>query len=196
MSAVLENFPGAQRALFRRYHIGGCSSCGFSPDETLTDSAAITARNRSTIVALTTKRTQEVLSDFFSVHGLPYFATECFLIEPESDAARLLPKYLSKERKAGQIRFFVLPSGRLWCGDKPPKEILDSAFPKLKFQFRNPFSAKSLRQSKVCKRHQSRVLKKAHVESSPLESRESVCGYSLAELLLQGLPDSIRLAAG
>ncbi|HAO79563.1 MAG TPA: molybdopterin-synthase sulfurylase, partial [Verrucomicrobia subdivision 3 bacterium] len=25
MSAVLENFPGAQRALFRRYHIGGCS---------------------------------------------------------------------------------------------------------------------------------------------------------------------------
>jgi hypothetical protein len=23
MSAVLENFPGAQRALFRRYHIGG-----------------------------------------------------------------------------------------------------------------------------------------------------------------------------
>jgi hypothetical protein len=30
MSAVLENFPGAQRALFRRYHIGGCSSCGFS----------------------------------------------------------------------------------------------------------------------------------------------------------------------
>jgi hypothetical protein len=25
MSAVLENFPSAQRALFRRYHIGGCS---------------------------------------------------------------------------------------------------------------------------------------------------------------------------
>src|SRR5206468_11365785 len=27
--------PGAQRARFRRYHIGGCSSCGFRPDETL-----------------------------------------------------------------------------------------------------------------------------------------------------------------
>src|SRR6185436_15207581 len=24
-----------QRALFRRYHIGGCSNCSFSPDETL-----------------------------------------------------------------------------------------------------------------------------------------------------------------
>jgi len=35
MRDVLEKFPGAQRALFRRYHIGGCSSCGFSPAETL-----------------------------------------------------------------------------------------------------------------------------------------------------------------
>lgn len=42
MSAVLEKFPGAQRALFRKYHIGGCSSCGFSPDETL---AEVCARN-------------------------------------------------------------------------------------------------------------------------------------------------------
>src|SRR5438445_332016 len=37
MREVLETFPGAQRALFRRYHIGGCSSCGFSPDETLAE---------------------------------------------------------------------------------------------------------------------------------------------------------------
>ena len=35
MSRVLEAYPGAQRALFRRYHIGGCSSCAFRPDETL-----------------------------------------------------------------------------------------------------------------------------------------------------------------
>jgi rhodanese-related sulfurtransferase len=42
MRDVLEIFPGAQRALFRRYHIGGCSSCGFSPDETL---AQVCARN-------------------------------------------------------------------------------------------------------------------------------------------------------
>jgi rhodanese-related sulfurtransferase len=42
MQEVLEVFPGAQRALFRRYHIGGCSSCGFAPDETL---AQVCARN-------------------------------------------------------------------------------------------------------------------------------------------------------
>lgn len=35
MGAVQEKFPGAQRALFRKYHIGGCSSCGFQPTETL-----------------------------------------------------------------------------------------------------------------------------------------------------------------
>src|SRR5436309_5432296 len=35
MREVLEAFPGAQRALFKRYHIGGCSSCAFQPGETL-----------------------------------------------------------------------------------------------------------------------------------------------------------------
>ena len=35
MCDVLEKFPGAQRALFRKYHIGGCASCGFQPTETL-----------------------------------------------------------------------------------------------------------------------------------------------------------------
>jgi len=42
MSEVLREFPGAQRALFRRYHIGGCSSCGFQPTETL---AGVCGRN-------------------------------------------------------------------------------------------------------------------------------------------------------
>lgn len=44
MKELLEQFPGAQRALFRRYHIGGCSSCGFSPEETL---AGVCARNEN-----------------------------------------------------------------------------------------------------------------------------------------------------
>lgn len=44
MRDLLVQFPGAQRALFRKYHIGGCSSCGFSPDETL---AGVCARNEN-----------------------------------------------------------------------------------------------------------------------------------------------------
>ena len=42
MGDLLALFPGAQRALFRRYHIGGCASCGFRPEETL---AEVCARN-------------------------------------------------------------------------------------------------------------------------------------------------------
>ena len=37
MQELVSLFPGAQRALFRGYHIGGCSSCGFRPDETLAE---------------------------------------------------------------------------------------------------------------------------------------------------------------
>lgn len=58
MSAVLEVFPGAQRALFRRYHIGGCASCGFQPTETL---AQVCARNGNLDVA-------EVLAHIESSH--------------------------------------------------------------------------------------------------------------------------------
>jgi rhodanese-related sulfurtransferase len=42
MRELLEQLPGAHRALFRKYHIGGCSSCGFQPDETL---AGVCKRN-------------------------------------------------------------------------------------------------------------------------------------------------------
>jgi len=58
MSAVLAEYPGAQRALFRRYHIGGCSSCGFQPTETL---AGVCARNGNLDVA-------EVLAHIQSSH--------------------------------------------------------------------------------------------------------------------------------
>lgn len=44
MGALLEAYPGAQRALFAKYHIGGCRSCGFHPGETL---AEVCARNEN-----------------------------------------------------------------------------------------------------------------------------------------------------
>lgn len=58
MRDVLEVFPGAQRALFRQYHIGGCSSCGFSLEETL---AQVCARNNNLDVT-------EVLAHIQSSH--------------------------------------------------------------------------------------------------------------------------------
>jgi rhodanese-related sulfurtransferase len=35
MDQILGLVPAAQRALFQRYHVGGCSSCGFQPTDTL-----------------------------------------------------------------------------------------------------------------------------------------------------------------
>lgn len=42
MGEILAAFPGARRALFSRYHLGGCQSCGFSNEETI---ASLCARN-------------------------------------------------------------------------------------------------------------------------------------------------------
>ncbi len=58
MSEVLAAYPGAQRALFRKYHIGGCASCGFQPTETL---AGVCGRNGNLNVA-------EVLAHIQSSH--------------------------------------------------------------------------------------------------------------------------------
>ena len=44
MRELLELCPGAQRALFRHYHIGGCASCGFQPEETI---EGVCARNEN-----------------------------------------------------------------------------------------------------------------------------------------------------
>lgn len=35
MGVIMETLPGAKRALFARYHLGGCQSCAFSNEETL-----------------------------------------------------------------------------------------------------------------------------------------------------------------
>lgn len=42
MMELISGYPGAQRALFKGFHIGGCSSCGFRPEETL---ASVCERN-------------------------------------------------------------------------------------------------------------------------------------------------------
>lgn len=35
MGLIMDTLPGAKRALFARYHLGGCQSCAFSNEETL-----------------------------------------------------------------------------------------------------------------------------------------------------------------
>lgn len=104
MSAVLEAFPGAQRALFRRYHIGGCSSCGFQPAETL---AQVCERNGGLDV-------NEVLAHIRSSHELD----AKILISPKElaewrkrdDSVRLLDVRSREEFEAVHIEGSVLMS--------------------------------------------------------------------------------------
>ncbi len=35
MAEIQEHYPSARRALFQRYHVGGCSSCGFEAGDSL-----------------------------------------------------------------------------------------------------------------------------------------------------------------
>ncbi|MEX1119077.1 MAG: rhodanese-like domain-containing protein [Terrimicrobiaceae bacterium] len=42
MGQLLVQYPWAKRALFQKFHIGGCASCGFGDEETL---AEVCARN-------------------------------------------------------------------------------------------------------------------------------------------------------
>ena len=44
MESIERLLPGARRALFSRYHIGGCQSCGFEPTESL---ASVCERNEN-----------------------------------------------------------------------------------------------------------------------------------------------------
>jgi len=75
MREVLEAFPGAQRALFRRYHIGGCASCAFQPGETLEQ----LCRRNGGLDA------EEVLAQIKSSHE----QDALLLVEPKELAARV-----------------------------------------------------------------------------------------------------------
>ena len=75
MGELLAQYPGAQRALFRKYHIGGCSSCGFAPDETIAD---VCLRNENLKV-------EEVIEHILASDA----ADRAMQIEPRELAAKL-----------------------------------------------------------------------------------------------------------
>jgi rhodanese-related sulfurtransferase len=103
MKELLVQFPGAQRALFRKYHIGGCASCGFSPEETL---AGVCARNENLNV-------DEVIEHIaFSDE-----AERAMQIEPRELAARIAagePVYLLDVRTREEFDAVKLPSAHLF----------------------------------------------------------------------------------
>ncbi len=75
MQDILAAFPGAKRALFARYHIGGCSSCAYGDDETL---ASVCRRNEDLPI-------DEVMDHILNAHE----HDQKLLISPEEAHERL-----------------------------------------------------------------------------------------------------------
>ncbi|HEV2803309.1 MAG TPA: rhodanese-like domain-containing protein [Chthoniobacterales bacterium] len=103
MKELLLQFPGAQRALFRKYHIGGCASCGFSPEETL---AGVCARNENLNV-------DEVIDHITASHE----ADLRMQIAPRDLAERIAagePVYLLDVRTREEFEAVKLPGAHLF----------------------------------------------------------------------------------
>src|ERR1043165_9000405 len=103
MKELLVQFPGAQRALFRKYHIGGCASCGFSPEETL---AGVCARNENLEV-------DEVIDHITTSHE----ADRAMQIEPQELAERIAAGetiYLLDVRTREEFEAVKLPGAHLF----------------------------------------------------------------------------------
>jgi rhodanese-related sulfurtransferase len=103
MKELLVQFPGAQRALFRKYHIGGCASCGFSPEETL---AGVCARNENLNV-------DEVIEHITTSHE----ADQAMQIEPRELSERIAagdPVYLLDVRTREEFEAVKLPDAHLF----------------------------------------------------------------------------------
>src|ERR1051325_6328804 len=103
MKELLVQFPGAQRALFRKYHIGGCASCGFSPEETL---AGVCARNENLNV-------REVIEHIVASEE----AERAMQIEPRDLANRIAagePVYLLDVRTREEFETVKLPGANLF----------------------------------------------------------------------------------
>ena len=97
MAELLQAYPGAQRALFRHYHIGGCASCGFQPGETL---AQVCARNEGVDPQEALARIQEAHEQDALILISPRDAAEVL----QSGAARFLDVRTREEFEAVSIK--------------------------------------------------------------------------------------------
>src|SRR3954464_872866 len=97
MRELLEHYPGAQRALFRKYHIGGCSSCGFSPEETL---AGVCARNENLDVG---EAIEHIVSSDIADRALQIEPEELNEVMKKGSPVRLLDVRTREEHEAVKI---------------------------------------------------------------------------------------------
>ena len=101
MRELLEIYPGAQRALFKNYHIGGCASCGFRPGETL---AEVCARNENLNVESVIERLHASQAEDAQAEITPAELAEAL----QNGGARLVDIRTREEFEAARIEGAVL----------------------------------------------------------------------------------------
>ncbi len=133
MGEIMAALPGARRALFSRYHLGGCQSCGFADSETL---AELCARSGPLDVA-------EVREHLLSSHA----HDESMMISPaelkseldspappllldtrtrEEHEAVSLPGAVFLDQELQQKLFAADPQRRIILHDHAGKHVLDT----------------------------------------------------------------------
>ena len=121
MKELLERYPGAQRALFRKYHIGGCSSCGFAPEETL---AGVCARNENLDVG---EVIDHVVESEAAERAMQIEPTELANAMKNGSPVRLLDVRTREEHEAVKIdgaELFTQDSMQTIMGTWPKNELL------------------------------------------------------------------------
>jgi rhodanese-related sulfurtransferase len=135
MNQIMETYPGAQRSLFRKYHIGGCSSCAFKPEETLTE---VCERNGSLvpgeILAQIQASHKEDAKIFISPEVLKKSIDQRETLKlldirsrPEFDAVKIEGSELMSQKTTQDIMAYWAPEDLLVIIDHQGKQGLDAA---------------------------------------------------------------------
>ena len=95
MADVLASFPGARRALFKGFHVGGCQSCGFAEEDTLAEVARKHDKDAEAMVTY--------LQDAHKQEADLLIEPDDVLKEVRSKEARLIDLRSEEEYKAHHI---------------------------------------------------------------------------------------------
>jgi rhodanese-related sulfurtransferase len=102
MGAIIETLPGAKRALFARYHLGGCQSCAFSNEETL---AELCERSELPVA--------EVLEHLLASHA----HDSAMLLEPAAAREKLANSRLIDIRTREEHEAVAIPGSEFFTQD-------------------------------------------------------------------------------
>jgi rhodanese-related sulfurtransferase len=128
MGDLMQALPGAKRALFARYHLGGCQSCAFSDKETLAELCARSELDAGEVLAHLLESHRHDLSMLIEpveVHEkLQDFRLIDVRTREEHEAVKIEPsEFLTQELQ--QAIFAGDPAAKIILYDHSGRHVLD-----------------------------------------------------------------------